>query len=246
MINQYLNCSISVQLVHCTDDDVDLVSLPAPTVVEERCTSAVGRGFSEMRELPNNVISAAVVSSIDPVPVDKRLIPYCKATVSSEWTGALHVPDPTHTFFSTRIASSASLPLVADSFVATACNRLTVLARWSQCAMGPHHAPSQTVARSTRPFLHGRRHIAPPHFSKNLPVTCGDLDRHLIHDSLDSPDPLPENGNLMESAVFSESMVVTNRRTNGHTDRPAERTRNSVATNRPLTLYVRRGLIILD
>jgi len=40
----------------------------------------------------------------------------------------------------------------------------------------------------------------------------------------------------------SLGLLVTNGRTDGQTDRPTERTWNSVGTNRPLALYVRRGL----
>jgi len=46
------------------------------------------------------------------------------------------------------------------------------------------------------------------------------------------------NGSLIGSAVFPLFAVVTN----GSTDRPTKRTRNSVSTNRSLTLYVRRAL----
>ena len=85
--------------MHGTDEDVDVSSMVVAAVVERWVTTENGveSGFSEPRELLNNVTSAAVVNSVDSVSVDKRLIPYCKTTVSLESTGDLHVPDAAHT-----------------------------------------------------------------------------------------------------------------------------------------------------
>ena len=58
-----------------------------------------------------------------------------------------------------------------------------------QDSLGPPDLASQTAPRSIQPFLHSSRHTVPiiyneRPFPQNCPFAWGDLNSHLIHDSL--------------------------------------------------------------
>ena len=105
----YLSCSISVQFVHSADEAVDLSLLSVSAVVTEcrdTTDAVVERVCSGPSDISNNETSAVVDSRAS---ADKRLVPYCKTTVSSDCNGGLHVPDATHAFmfFSVKHQTSA-------------------------------------------------------------------------------------------------------------------------------------------
>jgi len=144
--------------------------------------------------------------------------------------------------------------VVADQLIAVAHNRLTVLARWRQCAHPsntrflepiPMASPSQTASRSIQPFLHGRYysvhspntlHCATPS-SKIAFSPGGDLDPHLIYRSLSLPDLPPQSASRSRRPIFYNTRSFTNYRHYREADRPSNRD----STHLHLYSYTVRG-----
>ena len=88
----YLNCSISVQLVQRRDETADISLLSISAAVAE-----VERGFTEPYEDVVARVTRVVDCSVVSESVDRYLIPYCRITVSSESASDLHAPEAAYT-----------------------------------------------------------------------------------------------------------------------------------------------------
>ena len=90
----YLNCSISVQLVQRRDETADISLLSISVAVAE-----VERGFTERKNDEDVVarVTRVVDGSVVSESVDRYLIPYCRITVSSESASDLHAPEAAYT-----------------------------------------------------------------------------------------------------------------------------------------------------
>ena len=88
----YLNCSISVQLVQRRDETADISLLSISAAVAE-----VERGFTEPYEDVVDRVTRVVDGSVVSESVDRCPIPYCRITVSSESASDLHAPEAAYT-----------------------------------------------------------------------------------------------------------------------------------------------------
>ena len=86
------------------------------------------------------------------------------------------------------------------------CRRVQSLSRW--------HATSTSQCH----FL-PKRYIATPQLPPNLLLILGDLDPHLIHDSLDPPDLPPQTASRSSFATIHTRYQRTDRRTDTQIDR---------------------------
>jgi len=127
-----------------------------------------------------------------------------------------------------RVASRGGRPTrLPHTFV-----QLYLFPSWRQCARPSNIRFNEPISLATlnssligsAVFAHGRcyilpiRYTAPPQFSKNLPLPVGELH---LHSSLCVPTQhITPNNVSMESAVFPQYTLVTNR----PSDRQADRT----------------------
>ena len=101
-------------------------------------------------------------------------------------------------------------------------HRRTIL--WSTPLAVPNRA------QSVRPFLHGQYHIIPIHYivPSHFPGKCSHYLGRIWTSSnilfLGPTRPNFPNGISIQSAVFPEFMIVTNRQTDRQTDRPIDTT----------------------
>jgi len=82
-------------------------------------------------------------------------------------------------------------------------------------SLGPPESITQTASRSVQPFLHSSRQNVPKLYSgcpfpQKLPLSIGDLDPHLIHDSLGPSKPKTQTASQsIGSAVFAQMTAVS-------------------------------------